>query len=211
MIKEFDLIKGLSSDTVKEVSDNLHSLPQILENHCDVFKDELGTLKGVEAKIYVDPGTQPIFFKPRPLPYAMKAKVERELENLLHEGVIEPVQYSDWAAPVVPVLKPNGQIRLCGDYKVTVNRVSKLEQYPIPTMEDLAMKLTPGSVFHKLDLSHAYSQIKLSEESKEYVTINTHKGLFRYTRLPYGICTGSVPEGDGDTSSRDTLSCNLFG
>ena len=101
--------------------------------------------------------------------------------------MIEPVRFSEWATPIGPVLKADGNIRICGDYKQTVNRVSHLEQYPIPTLDDLCEKLTGGKMFSKLDLSNAYAQLPLDESSKEYVTINTHKGLFRYNRLPFGI------------------------
>lgn len=162
-------------------------LCDVLEVHGTVFKEELGTLQGAKAKIYVDDNTNPRFFKPRSVPYAMKPKVEAELERLLKEKIIEPVQFSNWAAPIVPVLKPDGSVRICGDYKLTVNRVSKLEQYPIPKIEDLFAILAGGERFTKLDMSHAYQQVVLDEGSKEYVTINTHKGLFRYNRLPFGV------------------------
>ena len=76
---------------------------------------------------------------------------------------------------------------MCGGYKLTANGVSHLEQYPIPTLYDLCEKLTGGKQFSKLDLSHAYSQLPLDNKSKEYATVNTHRGLFRYNRLPYGI------------------------
>lgn len=65
----------------------------------------------------------------------MKPKLE--LDRLLKENIITAVKYSGWAAPVVPLLKPDGDCRLCRDYKLTVNRVSTLEQYPIPKVEDL--------------------------------------------------------------------------
>ena len=68
-----------------------------------------------------------------------------------------------------------------------VNPVCKLDRYPIPKIEDLFATLRGGKVFSKLDLSQAYQQIPLDEESKKFVVINTQKGLFRYTRLPYGI------------------------
>ena len=100
---------------------------------------------------------------------------------------MEPVRYSDWETLIVPVLKADGKVRVCGDYKLTVNRVSHLEQYPIPTLDDLCEKLTGGKQFSKLDLSHAYSQLPLDNKSKEYATVNNHRGLFRYNRLPYGI------------------------
>ena len=78
-------------------------------------------------------------------------------------------------------------MRLCGDFRLTVNPVSKLNRYPIPKVEDLFATLEGGTKFTKLDLSQAYQQLKLDAESKKYVVINTHKGLFRYTRLPYGV------------------------
>ena len=59
--------------------------------------------------------------------------------------------------------------------------------YPLPKVEDLLSTLAGGNTFSKLDLSHAYQQIQLSEESRKLVTINTSKGLFQYTRLPFGI------------------------
>ena len=78
-------------------------------------------------------------------------------------------------------------IRICGDYKVTVNAVAKLETYPLPKVEDLFAALSGGILFSKLDLSHAYQQLVLEEDSRKYTTINTTKGLFQYLRLPFGI------------------------
>ena len=95
---------------------------------------------------------------------------------------MEPVEFASWAAPIVPVLKSDeSSVRNCG---VTVNPVVKLDKYPIPKVEDLFAQLAGGKTFTKLDLSQAYQQLPLDEESKSYVLINT---LFRYTRLPYGI------------------------
>ena len=113
--------------------------------------------------------------------------MEQELDRLVQTNVMEPMRYSDWATPIAPVLKADGKVRLCGDYKLTVNSVSHLEQFPIPTLDDLFEKLTGGKQFSMLDLSHAYSQLPLDNKSKEYATVNTHRGLFRYNRLPYGI------------------------
>ena len=72
----------------------------------------LGTLQEYEAKIYVDPGAQPKYCKARSVPYAMRGKVEEELERLVSEGIIEPVQFADWAAPIVPVGKSDGEVPL---------------------------------------------------------------------------------------------------
>ncbi len=114
--------------------------------------------------------------------------MEEELDKLL-EGVISPVQYADWAAPIVPILKRDKKsVRICGDFKLTVNQASKLDRYPIPKIEDLLFaKLNGGKIFSQLDLSQAYQQLLLEEDSKQYVVISTHRGLFRNNRLPFGV------------------------
>ena len=165
------------------------SLQSLLDKHAVLFKEELGRIRGVKVKIHVDPKARPLFFKPRPVPYALRARVEEELKRLEAAGIIEPVTHSDWAAPVVPVVKGDGSIRLCGDYKLTVNRVASLEKYPLPRIEDLISSLGKGKVFTKLDLANAYLQIELEQESKKYVTISTHKGLYQYNRLPFGVAS----------------------
>ena len=160
---------------------------KVLNKYPEVFKDELGTLRGTRAKIHVDPQATPRFFKPRSAPYTLRDRVEKELDRLLSEGIIEPIQFSDWAAPIVPIVKEDGRIRICGDYRVTINHSSKLDSYPIPKANDLFATLAGGKSFSKLDLSHAYLQLVLDEESRKFTTINTHKGLFHYKRLPFGV------------------------
>lgn len=164
-------------------------LQEILQHHEEVFKEELGTLKGMTASIHVKPGSVPKFYRPRSVPFAMRSKVDAEINRLLNENIVTPVKFSEWAAPVVPILKPDGSIRLCEDYKLTINQASPLEQYPIPRVEDLFTTLSGCSSFSKLDMSHAYLQIVMDENSKQYLTINTHKGMFTYNRLPFGVAS----------------------
>ena len=123
----------------------------------------------------------------------MKGEIEEELKRLQEEGTIESVQFSEWAARIVPFMKPDKTIRICGDYKTTVSQVSKLDNYPIPKVEDLLPTLGGREKFTKLDMSQAYQQLQLDDEAKRYTTINTHKGLFQYNRLPYGISSGYLP------------------
>ena len=113
--------------------------------------------------------------------------MEQELEKLEREGIISPVEFSDWAAPTVPLVKKDGSIRICGDYRVTVNRAAKRDMYPLPKIDDLLATLGGGKMFTKLDLAHAYLQIPLEDKTKEYLAINTHKGLYAYNRLPFGV------------------------
>lgn len=80
-------------------------------------------------------------------------------------------------------------MRICGDFKVTVNPVLHIEHYPLPRIEDLFASLAGGQCFSKLDLSHAYLQMRVEEESRKFLTISTQKGLFQYNRLPFGIAS----------------------
>lgn len=88
---------------------------------------------------------------------------------------------------VVP--KTNKSIRVCGDYKVTVNPCLIIDQHPLPIPEDLFATLEGGVLFTKLDLSQAYNQLELDKESQQVCTINTPDGLFQYTRMPFGIAS----------------------
>ena len=90
------------------------------------------------------------------------------------------------------MVKPDNSIKVCGDYKVTVNSVLEVDQHPLPNPEELFVALSRGVKFSKLDLSRAYQQILLDEDSREYVTINTHKGPYRPTRLPFGVSSASA-------------------
>ena len=91
----------------------------------------------------------------------MRVGVEEELKRLVKEDTLEPIEHSYWAAPIVPVLKSDRKtVRVCGDFRLTVNPVSKLDQYPIPKVEDLFAMLDKGDTFTKLDLSQAYQRKK---------------------------------------------------
>ncbi|CAH8672200.1 unnamed protein product [Schistosoma rodhaini] len=166
---------------------NLRNL--VLQKHSQVFTEELGECRKVKALLTVRTGARPVFRPKRPVPYAALPIVEQELERLQRSGIIEPVNFSDWAAPIVIVKKLNGNIRLCADYSTGLNDALEAHQYPLPVPEDLFAKLNGGKYFAKLDLSEAYLQIPVAEECKHYLTINTHKGLFRYNRLPFGVKT----------------------
>ncbi|XP_033231637.1 uncharacterized protein K02A2.6-like [Belonocnema kinseyi] len=80
-------------------------------------------------------------------------------------------------------------MRLCGDYKVTLNKNIEVDRYPLPRTEELLETIGEAQYFTKLDLSEAYQQVPLSKESQKLVVISTHLGLFKYTRLPYGVST----------------------
>ena len=92
------------------------ALQEVIDQHAAVFQPGLGTLKGYKAKIHLNPDAHPKFCRARTVPYAQREAIEKELQRLLDEGNIEPVQVSDWAAPIVPVVKSDKTIRICGDF-----------------------------------------------------------------------------------------------
>ena len=117
---------------------------------------------------------------------------------------MEAVQFSEWAAPVVLVLKKNGSVLLCGNYNSTINQDAKLDTYPLPRIEDIFASLTGGIISSKLDLNHEYLQVALDESTKKYVTVKYHDKLFRYNRLSFRVTsTPSIFWKDyGELSSR---------
>ncbi len=147
----------------------------LIKKHKPLFSDELGSVKSFTASLQTQANATPRFFKPRPVPYAIKETVSQDISRLEGQGIIS---HSQWAAPIVVVPKKDGRFRLCGDYKVTVNQALDVEEYPLPTPEELFSTLSGGKVFSKLDLSQAYLQIPVDEASKSYLTINTHRGLY---------------------------------
>ena len=160
-------------------------------NYDDVFACELGTIRPFKATLAVAKDARPKFYKARPVPFSLRAGVEEALDRLEADGVVEKISHSEWAAPIVTVPKKNGDIRICGDYKVTVNSVLEVNKYPLPRPEDIFATLSGGKKFTTLDLAQAYNQMELDPESQKFVVVNTHRGLYKYKRLPFG--TASAP------------------
>ncbi|XP_011859399.1 PREDICTED: uncharacterized protein K02A2.6-like [Vollenhovia emeryi] len=175
---------------VSERTDTITVTANLREEFPDVFAAGLGTFTKGELELYVKEGTQPKFIQPRRVPLAMRVLVENEIGRLRNCKIIEPVEYSEWGTPVVPILKKDGTVRLCGDYKTTLNKHLQVDHFPLPRVEEVLDTLRGGVFFTKLDLAEAYQQVPLKKESKKLAVISTHVGLFRYNRLPYGVATG---------------------
>ena len=109
---------------------NQTRLHEMLKRYDEVFQDELGTMKTIKAKLKLKENATPMFHRPRTVPFALKEAVEQELNRLEEKGILQKVDHSDWAAPIVPIPKKNGKVRMCGDYKVTVNQCLDVDQYP---------------------------------------------------------------------------------
>ena len=116
-----------------------------------VFKPGLGTIRGITAKLEMKPNAQPKSCKAGPVPYALQEAVDAKYHRLESEGIVEKVEFSEWATPMVHVPKADGTTRSCGDYAVTVNPQLNVPQYPIPLPEDVFLKLRGGIRFMKLE------------------------------------------------------------
>ena len=184
----------IKSSTASEHLNKVEEGPQLseklralIDKHSALFSTKLGKVNGFKAKLNVKENAIPRFMKAMHIPYSLKEAVVGEIERLEKEGILKPVPYSNWASPIVIVTRPDGRIRMCGDFKRTLNPVLEKEEYPMPDADELFIKIQGGKKYSKIDLSRAYLQVELDEESQKFCVINTCKGLRQYTRMPYGI------------------------
>lgn len=121
--------------------------------------------------------------------FAAAEPVAEELKRLQLLGVISPIDYAEYAAPIVVVKKSNGRVRICADYSSGLNDSLEPNQYPLPTQEEIFAKISQFKVFSKIDLADAFLQVELTDDAKKLMPINTHCGLFQVNRLQPGIKT----------------------
>nr|XP_056710963.1 uncharacterized protein K02A2.6-like [Euleptes europaea] len=131
----------------------------------DMWKGPLGCYKGPPGRLHVDPAAAPIRLKPRRVPFALKPRIDAELDYLVAQSVLVPVPNAPWETLIVTPLKPNGDVRICTDYKCTINTALRPHAYPVPVVSHLLASLAGGQ------------------------TIVTHRGAFRVTRLQFGVST----------------------
>lgn len=167
---------------------------QLRHDFQDVFSPTLGCCRMPDAKLTLrDPSTR-IFRRKRDVPFCSRTKVEEELNRLQEAGIISPVTFSEFAAPIVCVQKPNGKIRICADYSTGLNDALRPHEYPIPTPEQIFASLSSNCyIFSQIDrsiwrdLSDAYLQIPVDDEAKKMLSITTHRGIFSFNRLCPGV------------------------
>ncbi|XP_048770361.2 uncharacterized protein K02A2.6-like [Ostrea edulis] len=164
-------------------------IEQIMSKSKDVFSEELGALKDIKAKITLKSDAKPKFCKARPVPHSLKPAVDKEIDRLIQLGIWTPVKYSEWATSIVVVAKRDGTVRICGDFKVTLNPNIEIDQYPLPRVDDIFSSLAGGQHFTKIDLKNAYLQMEVEEDQRKLLTINRHKGLFQFNRLMFGVAS----------------------
>ena len=97
------------------------------------------------------------------------------------------MESSTRATPVAPVLISNGAVRICGNFKVSLNPYLDTPVHPMPVPDESFTELNCEKLFTKLELSNAYQQAILDEKSRPFVIVTSHLGLYRYTRLPFVV------------------------
>ena len=163
----------------------------LLSEYAELFTNELGTLP-VQYKIKLKENVSGVIKPPRRVPLAMEEKVKMKLDDMVATGVLAPVDRpTEWVSSMVAVRKRNkDDIRICIDPK-DLNEAICREHYPARTIETIIKKINKSEYFTVIDASNAYWQIELEEESSYYTTFNTPHGRFRFTRMPFGICSAA--------------------
>lgn len=114
---------------------------KIFKKYGWLFSPGLGTYNKSKFIIRMRPEATPVYRKARSIPFALKGKVEAEIERLVKEKILSPIEANDWSTPIVPIIKPDGSVRLCGDYKITVNPNIVVDRHPLPKIEHLIASL----------------------------------------------------------------------
>ena len=161
--------------------DTINQVENLKEKYPKCFGG-LGKLKDFQLKLPIDKDVKPVIQAGRRIPYQMRDKLEKKIEELEAKDIIESVDGpTEWVSPVVIVPKSNGDIRLCVDIR-QANTAIRRERYQIPTVDEILQDLNGSKVFSKLDIKWAYHQIELAPESRGITAFITHKGVYQYKR-----------------------------
>ena len=112
----------LNWEEVKKLHEVESPVQALIRKYKSIFEKTPGTVKNLKARIHVEEGTKPIFYKAFPVALSMKEDVGKKIDQLENDGIITKVKHSEWASPIVCLRKPEGSIRLCVNYKLTVKQ-----------------------------------------------------------------------------------------
>ena len=164
---------------------NEEELERVLVESKEILVDKPGETGVVMIDIELEPGTRVISQRPYRIPEKMKEGVRKEIEDMLEGGIIEESE-SAWSSPIVPVLKPNGAIRVCVDYR-KLNACTPQTQCYIPTLDDILDDVGQAKVLSKLDLTKGFYQVRLAPRAKDLTTFISPFGKYRFKRMPFGL------------------------
>jgi len=179
------LVSNAISKEVKQSEATSH-IKELLEEYKDRFEG-IGKLKGIQVDLNFDPDFKPVAQPPHRQPFSIREKMEKEIQRLLDQDIIEKVnEPTGWVSPpVVTPKKDQSQIRLNVDMRVA-NQAIPRRHTQHPMIYDVVNELSGSTVFSHLDMSKGYHQLELKESSRNVTTFSTHLSLYRYKRLHYG-------------------------
>ncbi|KAJ6797354.1 uncharacterized protein M6B38_216750 [Iris pallida] len=164
------------------------TFPRVVEEFRDVFPEELPGLppdRAVEFSIDLIPGAAPIAKKIYPMNKEELAELNKQINELLSKGFIQP-SASPWGAPVLFVKKKDGTLRLVIDYRA-LNEVTIKNKYPLPRIDQLFDQLGEARVFSKIDLRSGYHQVKVKREDIPKTAFRTRYGHYEFLVMPFGL------------------------
>ena len=184
VIEEVNVVEGYNINVKLDDIDQ-DSMRTVIEKNSEIFSKIPGKIAGIEYDIKVDPGIKPISSSPYRLPFNLKDKVKSELDNWLKMGIIRESN-SPWASPMVVVRNKDESIRLTIDFRKLNFHITS-DNYPMPLRENVIENLHNSSYLTKLDLTKAYLQIPLTENSKQFTSFVNEYGQFEFQVVPFGI------------------------
>lgn len=173
-------INAVSQENLK-IKEIESKFPRIVSKNMD------DPIEGFKADLVLKENAQPIFHCAYTVPFKLKEAVSKEIDRLVALNILIPIKHSQWASPLVVRVKSNGELRLCIDGKVTINRYLETDHHPLHRIDDIFASLSNCYVFCVIDLKGAFKQVELTSSSQQYVVINTHKGLYKCTRMFDGL------------------------
>ena len=175
--KEHPILHKPGSIKISSVEDLLRLYPNSF--------DRLGSLKG-EYDIKVNPTVSPVQHVRRKVPIESKAAMEEAIDYMVKQDILEPqIEPTPWVSSVTYPVKPTGEVGPCLDAR-DLNKAIIRENHKPQTVEEIAHQLARAVVFTKADALKAFLQVHLTEESSKLLVINTHKGRYRFKRMPFG-------------------------
>ena len=168
--------------SVKKVT----SAAELIQAVPKVFDQPVGTLPGT-VHLEVKPEIQPVIVPSRRIPTALKEPFKRELDKLVKDKIIAPVeQPTPWVSSVVVTTKKSGALRVCLDPR-PLNKALKRETYQMPVLDEILPELAQAKVFSTVDLRSGFWHCVLDDQSSLLTTFSTPYGRYRWLRLPFGL------------------------
>ena len=183
-----DLITSLGFTFMDSCGATIHQVSSPWEQRWPALFSGLGCISAFTHQPLLRKDIHPVIQPLRRIPLALRDDVTAELTKLLEIGIIESVNASPWISNLVIAKKKSGGLRVCEDLRA-VNKAVVPDKYPLPTAEELTSQFYGSKIFSKLDLRQGYLQVPLHPDSRNLTAFVTHAGVFRYTRVPFGLCS----------------------